>query len=181
MISWVAIFPSTGRSDIVSQERTDIRFSSRPRVPSDWMCMSTSRPIMIVEDSPEDYEATLRAINRSDCDVEVVRAERGDDASTMLQQTQTPGQLPLFALLDLNLPGLDGRAVLQKIRESDRLLNLPVIILTTWALSSEVEFCYAHVANAFVTKDLSFDTYCQKIGELMAFWTHAAKLPELRR
>ena len=119
----------------------------------------TSRPINIlfVEDNPDDAELTLRALQRAKVQNRVWTVSDGVDALAFLRG-QPPHQdapRPDFVLLDLNLPGLDGRDVLLRIREDPELRGLAVVVLT--ASDEEQEHLAALAADAFLTKPVDLE------------------------
>src|SRR5438105_2527750 len=95
-------------------------------------------PILLVEDSPEDYQATVRAFQKAGLANPIFRCASGDDALDYLHRRGAyadPGRSPRpgVILLDLNLPGTDGREVLAEVKADARLKAIPVIVLTTSA------------------------------------------------
>lgn len=138
--------------------------------------------IMAVEDSPEDYEALLRALKKAGVTNPVVRFESGDDALDYLcgrgghlESVRSPR--PAIMLLDLNLPGLDGREVLHIIKTDPNLRMIPVVILTTSSEESDVLGCYAEGANSYVQKPLRIDDLVSVMRDLSNFWLDSALLP----
>src|SRR3978361_1505293 len=121
--------------------------SSRPRTrgrPSISLCRkekgvlldSPNQPILLVEDSPEDFETTERAFRRSGLKNPIYRCADGDEALDFLPRrghNPEPDKAPRpgVILLDLNLPGTDGREVLSEIKNDPDLKQIPVIVLTT--------------------------------------------------
>src|SRR2546430_4800967 len=121
--------------------------------------MSDSRPIniLLVEDTVDDVERTLRALERANVRNQVWPVPDGPAASAFLRG-QPPHQdapRPDLVLLDLNLPGLDGRDVLLRIREDPQLRGLAVVVLT--ASDEEREHLAALAADAFLTKPVDLD------------------------
>ena len=94
-------------------------------------------PILLVEDSPEDFEATRRAFRRAGLRNPMLHCATGDDALDFLYRrgryAESTAPRPGIILLDLNLPGTDGREVLAEIKAEERLSEIPVVVLTTSA------------------------------------------------
>jgi CheY-like chemotaxis protein len=137
--------------------------------------------ILVVEDSPEDYEATVRALRRADRTVPLVRCVDGDDALDWLRREgayagQAPAR-PLLILLDLNLPGTDGREVLSAIKCDRSLASIPVIILTTSSNPRDVADCYATGANTYVIKPVNLTLFYESVACLVQYWLRVASLP----
>ncbi len=113
--------------------------------------------ILLVEDSPDDAALTLRALRRAKLQNHVWTVQDGLEALAFLRG-EPPHQgasRPDLVLLDLNLPKLDGRDVLLRIREDTRLHTLPVVVLT--ASDQEHERLVAIGADAFLTKPVDFE------------------------
>src|SRR5262245_37094272 len=118
------------------------------KVPSD-------HPILLVEDSPEDYQATVRAFQKAGLLNPIFRCRDGDDALDFLYRRRAyvdPERAPRpgVILLDLNLPGTDGREVLAEVKGDESLKFIPVIVLTTSADERDVQGCYQAGANSYV-------------------------------
>lgn len=130
------------------------------------------RPILIVEDSDEDYTVTLRAIRRAGVSRLVVRAADGAGALAYLYRVgeHVIAPRPALILLDLNLPGRDGRSVLAEIKQDQALALLPVIVLSTSHQPRDLEYCYAHGANAYLHKPVDLQRFYAMIAALCAFW-----------
>ena len=119
----------------------------------------TSRPIniLLVEDDPDDVELTRRALDRAKVRNQIWTVSKGTDALAFLrgQAPYHDAPRPDLVLLDLNLPGLDGRDVLLRIREDHQLRGLAVVVLT--ASEEEHEHLAALAADAFLTKPVDLD------------------------
>ena len=106
------------------------------------------KEILLVEDNPDDVELTRIAFTQAKIANKLVVARDGAEALDYLfargaHADRDPTQLPSIVLLDLNLPKVDGREVLQAIREDPRTRSLPVVVLTTSAEPFDVESSYA--------------------------------------
>jgi CheY-like chemotaxis protein len=142
-----------------------------------------SQPILLVEDSPEDYEATLRAFRRSGLKNPIFRCEDGDSALDFLfrrgpfadpETSPRPGVI----LLDLNLPGTDGREVLTEIKKIDGLKQIPVIVLTTSSDERDINACYEAGANSYIQKPVDVDGFVKAIERLNGYWFEVVILPK---
>jgi two-component system response regulator len=134
--------------------------------------------ILLVEDSEDDYEAIVRAFKRVDMHNPVFWCQTGRDAMDYLTgkgaYAETPAENPGLILLDLNLPGLDGRKTLQMIKANDNLKHIPVAILTTSMDERDIASCYEMGANSYVQKPVSFDDLTAAIRHLKNFWVEAS-------
>ena len=88
------------------------------------------------------------------------------------------GARPGLVLLDLNMPGMDGRKTLEVIKQDDTLKQIPVIILTTSSDERDIQACYQTGANTYVQKPVSFDGLIEAIKRLKAYWFEIALLPK---
>ncbi|MDE3060662.1 MAG: response regulator [Pseudomonadota bacterium] len=139
--------------------------------------------ILLVEDSEDDYEATMRAFKKANLFNPISWCRSGREALDFLKRSSTtpePGQpeRPGLVLLDLNMPGLDGRQTLRLIKEDNALRRMPVIILTTSSDERDVEACYHMGANTYVQKPVSFDGLIEAIKRLKEYWFEIALLPK---
>lgn len=146
---------------------------------------ATGRPrlVLLVEDSPEDREAALRAFRRAGLDSPIHYCVDGDDALDCLFRRgkyAEPGGLPQpsVILLDLNLPGTDGREVLAEIKKDEQLKSIPILILTTSADERDVEKCYRLGANSYVKKPVALEDFYRTIQVVKDFWLDLAVLPK---
>jgi CheY-like chemotaxis protein len=141
-----------------------------------------NQPILLVEDSPEDFEATERAFRKSGLKNPIHRCSDGDQALDYLYRRGAyadPARSPRpgIILLDLNLPGTDGREVLEAVKRDDALKLIPVIVLTTSADERDVEACYLAGANSYIQKPVDLDGFMKAIEHLNGFWFEVVILP----
>jgi two-component system response regulator len=139
-------------------------------------------PILIVEDSPEDFETTLRAFPRAGLRNPLLHCLNGDDAVDFLHHrgryTAATAPRPGIILLDLNLPGTDGRDVLVEIKREQTLADIPVVVLTTSSDRRDVTGCYQAGANSYVQKPVDLDGFMEAIQRLHDYWFDVAILPD---
>lgn len=139
---------------------------------------SRTQSILIVEDSSDDYEATVRAFKKANLLNPVSWCKSGKEALTFLDNREEGYKKPGLILLDLNMPGIDGRKTLQLIKEDQNLKHIPVIILTTSSDNRDVEACYQMGANTYIQKPVSFDGLIEAIKQLKEYWFEIAILPK---
>ena len=142
-----------------------------------------SQTILIVEDSDDDYLATVRAFKKANLINPVQRCTNGDQAIEYLLQRgdfSGPGKAsrPNIILLDLNLPGTDGREVLRIIKADPDLQKIPVIVLTTSNAEQDIEQCYEAGANSYVQKPVDLVGFIQAIARLTDYWFNVSLLPK---
>ncbi len=135
--------------------------------------------ILLVEDNKGD----IGLITEFFIDAKVITnlhvAEDGEEAIRFLcGKDQFLGSpLPDIIILDLNLPKKDGSEVLREIKESNKLKNIPVIILTTSRAEKDMLIAYDLHANAYIVKPLDFDEFMKVIGSIQDFWFKVVTLP----
>ena len=114
------------------------------------------RMILIVEDSPGDYECLIQTFKKWKVDNHIIYCETGDDALGFLyrQGKYAAGVRPCLILLDLNLPGTDGREVLEEIKADEKLNTIPVIIMTSSEDERDVKICHRAGVHAYLRKPL---------------------------
>lgn len=130
--------------------------------------------ILLVEDLNADAILLREALLDAGMGGDLVVARTGQEALDMLHGAQA---LPQLVLLDLNLPGVSGREVLDDIRSHPRLESLPVVVISTSNRPADVAFAYSHRANAYVRKPNGFDALSTVARAIRDFWTRAATLP----
>ena len=140
-----------------------------------------ARPILVVEDSPEDFEATRRSLQRGGLLHPLVHLGNGDEALDYLfrrghfARDRTPR--PRLILLDLNLPGTDGRQVLASIKADDDLRQIPVIVFSTSRDHRDVEACYRAGANSYVQKPVDLPEFRRALDSVKSYWFETVLLP----
>jgi CheY-like chemotaxis protein len=139
--------------------------------------------LLIVEDSPEDYEATVRALNKSGFDSPLMRCEDGDEALNFLYRRgrfSAPelAPRPSMILLDLNLPGTDGRQVLATLKSDSDLKSIPVLVFSGSKHEDDVSGCYESGANSYIPKPLDMSDLHETMCCIKDFWFDTAMLPE---
>lgn len=147
------------------------------------MSMNPTKTILIVEDSDDDFIATERAFKKAGLANPIQRCTNGDQALDYLyrrgeftdpEKSPRPG----IILLDLNLPGTDGREVLRIIKSEHLLHKIPVIVLTTSDANQDIERCYEAGANSYVKKPVNLQGFVQAISRLHEYWIEVAVLPK---
>jgi len=140
---------------------------------------SPNQPILLVEDSPEDFETTQRAFRRSGLKNPIVRCSDGDDALDFLfrRGDHADAPRPGVVLLDLNLPGTDGREVLTEMKADPELRQIPVIVLTTSSDERDVSACYQAGASSYIQKPVDLEGFMRAIERLNDYWFEVVILP----
>jgi CheY-like chemotaxis protein len=113
---------------------------------------------------------------------EIFRCRDGDEALDYLHQRGEFAEIekaprPGMILLDLNMPGTDGKEVLQEIREVPELRKIPVIVLTTSTDERDVAACYELGANSYIEKPVSLSGYVDAIQRMKDYWFKIVVFP----
>jgi CheY-like chemotaxis protein len=138
--------------------------------------------LLIVEDSDEDFETLQRFLSSSQLVIPIYRCNNGDRAWEFLLQT---GQYanpefaprPSLIVLDLNLPGTDGRQVLYRIKQNDNLKSIPVVVFTTSSNPKDVAICYEYGVNSYIVKPIDFAKLKRSIQTIVDYWFEVNILP----
>ena len=138
--------------------------------------------ILLVEDNPDDVEITLRAFHKVRLANTVHVVRDGQEALDFVfregdYSDRADAPQPDVILLDLNLPKVNGLEVLDKIRASDGLSSLPVIVLTVSEQQEDVRESYKLGANTFITKPVDFEKFVHAMEILDEYWMVIARLP----
>lgn len=137
--------------------------------------MSASR-ILLVEDNEADVELFSESLDRTRFDVKLTVARDGVEAMAVLLRDDKP-ERPDLVVLDLNLPRLDGRDVLDQAKSDGRIRDVPILVLSSSDAPDDVGACYALGANCYLTKPLDFHQYRSLIHSVQEFWLSLAELP----
>lgn len=137
--------------------------------------------ILLVEDNPSDVYLTEVALREAAIESRLHVTEDGEAAMAFLRRQSRFAEAPRpeIVLLDLNLPGKDGRQVLAEIKSDEALRSIPVIVLTTSTAPSDVARCYDLHANCYITKPVDFNQFESVVRTIENFWLHFVTLPPL--
>ena len=135
--------------------------------------------ILLVEDNPQDVEITMRALKKQKVKNRVIVARDGQEALDLLLSSN--GNAPGLILLDLNLPKVSGREVLERIKQEPNLKRIPVVVLTTSTRDEDVARAYDLGVNTFITKPVKFDNFMEVVATIRDYWIVVATLPKVKR
>lgn len=135
----------------------------------------SQKKILLVEDNPDDVELTRIAFAEAKVANGLDVVSDGAEALDYLfargaHAGRDPDDLPSIILLDLNLPKLDGREVLQAIRANEKTRSLPVVVLTTSTEPFDVEASYALGVNSYIRKPVNFEQFVWAVKQVGLYW-----------
>jgi two-component system, chemotaxis family, response regulator Rcp1 len=141
--------------------------------------VADSIKIMLVEDNPGDVRLTKEALSEGKINNELVVAKNGEEALDCLYQRGKFNNCgrPDVILLDLNLPKIDGREVLNIIKSEEEFKQIPVIVLTTSKSEEDIWKAYNLHANCYITKPIDMEEFLKIIRLTEQFWLTIVQLP----
>jgi two-component system response regulator len=146
--------------------------------------MIANRPILLVEDNPDDEDLTLRALHKNNVRNEIVVARDGVEAldylfGTGIHAGRDLSVQPQVILLDLKLPRVDGLEVLERIRADERTRLLAVVVLTSSKQEEDIARSYTRGANSYVRKPVNFTEFIAAVKTLGLFWLLVNEIPQV--
>jgi two-component system, response regulator len=141
--------------------------------------------ILLVEDSKDDRELTLRSLEKNRIASEIIIARDGVEAIDYLFGTgayagRDPSETPALILLDLKLPKVDGLEVLRQVRSHPMTKRIPVVVLSTSSEDIDKMKSYDLGANSYVRKPIDFDQFMEAIRQLGHYWLALNEPPPMR-
>lgn len=147
------------------------------------MMNSIKRPvhILLIEDNPGDVRLTQEAFKEGQMDITMSVVMDGVEAVKFLKKEDeyAESEVPDLILLDLNLPKMDGREVLEVIKSTPALKRIPVVVLTTSNAEQDILKSYNLHVNCYINKPVDFDKFFDIIQKIEDFWLSTAILPTM--
>jgi CheY-like chemotaxis protein len=136
--------------------------------------------VLLVEDDPGDVLMTREAFEDNKVANRLAVVSDGVSALAFLRKEGEHADAPTpdLVLLDLNLPRMDGREVLEAMKGDDALRSIPVVVLTTSEAEEDVVRSYSLHANAYVTKPVDFDRFIEVVRQIDEFFVEVVRLPQ---
>jgi CheY-like chemotaxis protein len=136
---------------------------------------SNNELLLVVEDSNDDFKMLQRLMQRMEVRNPIIRCVNGDEALDFLYQEGSYKDTeevpkPSVILLDLNLPGIDGRDVLERLKQDGSLKEIPIVVFTTSSSPKDVEFCYQKGANGYLVKPMNADELQRTVQAFVDYW-----------
>lgn len=135
--------------------------------------------ILLVEDSPSDARLTEEALKDGKLRNNLTIVRDGAEAMAYLYREGkfADASRPDLILLDLNLPKIDGREVLRRVKSDPALQKIPVVVLTTSEAEEDVAKAYEYNANCYIRKPVDLGRFLEIIATIESFWLTVVKLP----
>jgi CheY-like chemotaxis protein len=156
------------------------------------MTKKLHEPLLVVEDSNEDFRMLQRLMRRMCVQNPIHRCTNGDEVLEFLYQQRsdayTKGEdlrnsqvvlRPSVILLDLNLPGIDGRDILDRLKQDKSLKEIPIVVFTTSSNPKDIELCYQKGANGYMVKPMDAEELKKTIQAFVDYWLQANMPPVL--
>ncbi|MDZ7954326.1 response regulator [Nostoc sp. DedQUE09] len=156
------------------------------------MTKKLHEPLLVVEDSNEDFRMLQRLMRRMSVQNPIHRCTNGDEVLEFLYQlgnnAYTKGEdppnpkvvlRPSVILLDLNLPGIDGRDILDRLKQDKSFKGIPIVVFTTSSNPKDIELCYQKGANGYLVKPMDAQELKKTIQAFVDYWLEANTPPVL--
>ncbi len=139
--------------------------------------------LLVIEDNEEDYFALTRIMRKLDFQYPIYHCLDGDEALDFLFQTgeySNPeiAPRPTIILIDLNLPGTDGREVIKVIKNNQQLKKIPVIVFSTSSSPQDIHICYQQGVNSYMQKPVNIKDLSRYIETFLSYWFTTVILPD---
>lgn len=135
------------------------------------------RPVLVVEDNPQDADLTLMALGQVGVKNPIELARDGAAALERLRDGSKPA--PVVVLLDLKLPRVSGLEVLERLRADGSRRTVPVVVLSSSREESDLRTSYELGANAYVSKAVNFEVFTEAVRQTAAFWLEVNEPPPI--
>jgi two-component system, response regulator len=142
--------------------------------------MLTNSPILVVEDCDEDYDTLIHAFRKTGIKSDIYHASSGDECLAILHNKFSMNVVqPSLILLDLNMPGMDGRETLHAIKSDNTFKNIPVVVFTTSSNPRDITKCYEYGANAYHVKPIQYPDHIRILEAIFQYWVECVRSPGL--
>lgn len=137
-------------------------------------------PILIVEDRLTDLDLTKRAFARRRLLNPIQEARDGEQAIAYIERWEAGEPLPIFILLDLGLPKINGLEVLRQLKSHPTSAAIPVIVLTTSAEDKDIQEAYKLGCNSYIVKPIEFNKFMEVTSQIEIYWCALNTSPRQR-
>ncbi|MEH1938875.1 MAG: response regulator [Nostoc sp.] len=156
------------------------------------MTKKLHEPLLVVEDSNEDFRMLQRLMRHMSVQNPIHRCTNGDEVLDFLYQQGNDAYAkdedlpnskvalrPSVILLDLNLPGIDGRDILDRLKQDKSFKGIPIVVFTTSSNPKDIELCYQKGANGYMVKPMDAQELKKTIQAFVDYWLEANMPPVL--
>jgi two-component system, chemotaxis family, response regulator Rcp1 len=137
--------------------------------------------ILIAEDNPGDVFLIKRILARYFVEQTIAIATDGEEALDYLYKSVTEGEKhtkPAFILLDLNLPKIDGKEILSRIKQNEELRTIPIIMFSSSQAAKDISAAYDLHVNCYIVKPYDLEDYNRVLENVCNFWVNTVSLPQ---
>jgi len=137
---------------------------------------------LLIEDNQDHADLVISSLQEFNIKNKVTHVLDGEAALDFLNNEppysdSLENPTPHLILLDIRMPRMDGISVLKALKDDDRFKSIPVIMVSTSELDSEIENCYRLGASGFISKPIQFEEFTRKIKDLNHYWVLTAEIP----
>ena len=138
------------------------------------------KTVLLVEDKPSDVRLVMEALKETGFKASVSVVGNGEEAIDFLLKTGRYEKAPTpdLILLDLKLPKKNGHEIIQKVRETDGISNMPIIVLSNSDSATDVEKSYKYRANCYLVKPINMPDFIDLVKTIEKFWLNDVTLPK---
>jgi len=138
--------------------------------------------ILMVDDDPDEYCLVKDAMMENGLQNDFRHVSNGEELMEYLSRrgkymNSKSSPLPCLILLDLNMPGKDGRETLREIKADPALRHIPIIIFTASSDTDDIVDCYRMGASSFISKPNTFDSLIETMNTIAKYWLKVTQLP----
>ena len=130
--------------------------------------------ILLVEDSAEDAEMTLRALRKNNLANRVHWVKDGAQALEYLLNSQAPK----LVMLDLKMPRVGGTEVLRELKAHDHTRAIPVVVMTSSNEERDVVEAYRLGVNSYIVKPVAFEAFLETVSKIGLYWMLTNRTPQ---
>jgi len=127
-------------------------------------------PILLIEDRSTDIDLTKRAFKRRNVLNPIQEARDGEEALAYIKRWEAGEPAPVFILLDLKLPKVNGLEVLKQLKAHPAYASIPIIVLTTSAEDRDIEEAYKLGCNSYIVKPVEFEKFMDVATQIEVYW-----------
>ena len=139
------------------------------------------KPLLVIEDSDEDFVFLQKVMTKLSGSNPIYRCVDGDEAIEFLYcQGDNYSQSvprPAVILLDLHLPGINGKEILKKVKQDEQLKTIPIVVFTTSTDPDDIYSCYEYGANGYMLKPTDLADLKKTIQVFVNNWLDICVLP----